>query len=100
MYCLSTAKTVGNTGFFVKSYKNNRTKKADTPMGICFFGMLGTRKGGTSAHTGVKIESWRAIFSPWESPLYSRCIRYGCRWNINFSDSRTHWYSKTISQIL
>jgi hypothetical protein len=28
----------------------------------------GTRKGGTSAHTGAKIESWRAIFSPWESP--------------------------------
>ena len=27
-----------------------------------------TRKGGTSPQTGVKIESWRAIFSPWESP--------------------------------
>ena len=33
-----------------------------------FFIRLGTRKGGTSAHTGVKIESRRAIFSPWESP--------------------------------
>ena len=28
----------------------------------------GTRKGGTSEHTGAKIESGRAIFSPWESP--------------------------------
>ena len=38
----------------------------------------GTRKGGTSAHTGVKIESWRAIFSPWESPQKKDCIQYGC----------------------
>ena len=28
----------------------------------------GTRKGVTSPQTGAKIESWRAIFSPWESP--------------------------------
>ena len=31
---------------------------------------IGTRKGGSSAHTGAKIESWRAIFSPWESPSF------------------------------
>ena len=64
-------------------------KIADILSDICYFYLQsdGTRKGGTSAHTGVKIESWRAIFSPWESPSYSRCIRYGCRWNMNFQDS-------------
>jgi len=36
---------------------------------------MGIRKGGTSAHTGVKIESGRAIFSPWENPLVARRIR-------------------------
>ena len=39
----------------------------------------GNRKDGTSAHTGVKIESWRAIFSPWEIPFYARCNQYDCR---------------------
>ena len=38
----------------------------------------GLRKGGTSVHTGAKIESWRAIFSPWENPLIDRRIQYGC----------------------
>ena len=28
----------------------------------------GTQKGGASPQTGAKFESWRAIFSPWESP--------------------------------
>ena len=39
-------------------------------MPLLFFGTPKewTRKGGTSGHTGAKIESWRAIFSPWESP--------------------------------
>ena len=33
----------------------------------------GIRKGGTSPQTGAKIESGRAIFSPWENPwLYER----------------------------
>ena len=41
-------------------------------------GPEGTRKGGTSAHTGAKIESWRAIFSPWESPWSTDGSRYGC----------------------
>ena len=29
---------------------------------------IGLRNRTASAHTGAKIESWRAIFSPWESP--------------------------------
>ena len=39
-------------------------------MPLLFFGTPEgwTRKGGTSARTGAKIESGRAIFSPWESP--------------------------------
>ena len=36
---------------------------------VFFYGLDGTRKAGTSAHTGAKIESWRAIFRPWESPF-------------------------------
>ena len=36
---------------------------------LLFLIYVGIRKDGTSAHTGAKIESWRAIFSPWESPL-------------------------------
>ena len=32
----------------------------------------GIRKAGTSAHTGAKIESWRAIFRPWENPIGSK----------------------------
>ena len=48
--------------------------KTGMPSGIPVFGTPeGTRKGGTSAHTGAKIESWRAIFSPWESPWISGC---------------------------
>ena len=35
---------------------------------LLFLIYVGIRKDGTSAHTGAKIESWRAIFSPWESP--------------------------------
>ena len=46
--------------------------KRDTHPGIpLIYSVLrtgGTRKGGTSGHTGAKIESWRAIFRPWESP--------------------------------
>ena len=37
-----------------------------------------TRKGGTSPQIGAKIESERAIFSPWESPLILGRIQYGC----------------------
>ena len=45
-------------------------KNADTFSGICIFYLpvKGTRKGGTSVRTGAKIESWQAIFRPWESP--------------------------------
>ena len=46
----------------------------------------GTRKGGTSAHTGAKIESWRAIFSPWESPSNTRRIHCGCGLDLNCSE--------------
>ena len=38
----------------------------------------GIRKGGTSAHTGAKIESGRAIFSPWENPLAAERRQYAC----------------------
>ena len=38
----------------------------------------GIRKGGTGGYTGAKIESWRAIFSPWENPLVAGRIRCGC----------------------
>ena len=66
-------------------------KKRQTVWSVFFYGVgdIGIRKGGTSgaprsesksqwlpvatiqqfeAHTGAKIESWRAIFSPWENP--------------------------------
>ena len=49
-----------------------------------------TRKGGTSGHTGAKIESWRAIFSPWESPLIFGRIRYGCGRKSNNTTQARH----------
>ncbi len=65
MYCLLTAKTVDFQGSLPKSYKNNRTKKSRYPFGCLeFFVAEGTRKGDP-AFGWVKIESWRAIFSPW-----------------------------------
>ena len=55
-------------------------KKRQTVWSVFFYGAgdIGIRKGGTSGHTGVKIESWRAIFSPWENPSLSERIRQGC----------------------
>ena len=45
--------------------------KEEIPFGISSFILCfareGTRKGGTSAHTGVKTCRWH-VFSPWESP--------------------------------
>ncbi len=45
--------------------------KRDTHPGIpLVYSVLrtgGTRKGGTSAHTGAKTVRW-TVFSPWESP--------------------------------
>ena len=45
--------------------------KEEIPKGISSFiscfAREGTRKGGTSAHTGVKTCRWH-VFSPWESP--------------------------------
>ena len=61
-------------------------QKSRYPSGYLLFwfsGKKGTRKGGTSACTGAKTVRW-TVFSPWESPSYSRCIRQGCRWNMNF----------------
>ena len=49
-----------------------------------------TRKGGTSPQTGVKSVRW-TLFSPWESPSKSRCIRYGCGWILNMSDTEKCW---------
>ena len=46
----------------------------------------GTRKGGTSPRTGAKSVRW-TLFSPWESPSKSRCIRYGCRLILNLSEN-------------
>ena len=74
--------------------------KEEIPFGISSFilrcAQEGTRKDGTSAHTGAKIESWRAIFSPWESPSYFRRIRYGCGWNRNFTSGmpQTGYFDK------
>ena len=45
---------------------------------LFFLVCAGIRKADTSALTGVKIESWRAIFRPWENPLIDRRIQYGC----------------------
>ena len=40
--------------------------------GALIFGIrCGTRKGGTSAHTGAKSVRW-TLFSPWESPMNIR----------------------------
>ena len=87
---MDRASDSGSEGWGFESLPVYQTNKRDTHPGIpliCFaLRAGGTRKGGTSAHTGAKIESWRAIFSPWESPLYSRRIRYGCGWDINCPD--------------
>ena len=45
---------------------------------LFFLVCTGIRKADTSALTGVKIESWRAIFRPWENPFLSERIPSGC----------------------
>ena len=55
-------------------------KKEEAQRAFLFFGTPEerTRKGGTRAHTGAKIVSWRVIFSPWESPNKQDGILVGC----------------------
>ena len=60
MYCLSTAKTISNTEFFIKSYKNNRTKKRRWRMPSPLFGTP-ARKGLEhliAARTSAAGEGW------------------------------------------
>ena len=56
-----------------------------------YFAEAGIRKGGTSGHTGVKIESWRAIFSPWENPLISGRSPCGCGQKLIMFANTTQW---------
>ena len=71
---MDRASDSGSEGWGFESLPVYQVKKKDTHTGILLFYFAlrakGTRKGGTSAHAGVKIESWRAIFSPWESPSF------------------------------
>ena len=69
---MDRASDSGSEGWGFESLPACQTNKRDTRQGIPFIRSAlraeGTRKGDTSLQTGVKIESWRAIFSPWESP--------------------------------
>jgi len=62
--------TVGRDGLTERNLNllpmGSRCKRV--PSGVYRLGEA--RKGGTSPQTGAKIESWRAIFSPWESPSF------------------------------
>ena len=71
--------SVGQGFESLPAYQKNGKYQMVLPVFLC---VGRTRKGGTSPQTGVKIESWRAIFSPWESPAGFRCIPWGCRWNL------------------
>ena len=56
-------------------------EKEDQQMLVFFFVLwkMGDLKGrGYPVHTGAKIESWRAIFSPWESPFISERSPQDC----------------------
>ena len=66
--CSEIEKRLGKCRFFEKSYKNTRTKNADTHLGIRIFDTPGgTRKG-------VKKTCRWHVFSPWESPSKFRRI--------------------------
>ena len=69
---MDRASDSGSEGWGFESLPAYQINKRDTHPGIpLVYSVLrtgGTRKGDTSPQTGVKIESWRAIFSPWESP--------------------------------
>ena len=60
------------------SNPSSSAKKHPTTLWLgVFYHRMGIRKGGTSAYTGAKIESWRAIFSPWENPWTCERTRMG-----------------------
>ena len=74
------------TVFFEKSYKNTRTKKEVVLTDGLFFGMwVGLERAALPLARQQSVH--RTLCCPWESPSKSRCIRYGCRLNLNMSEN-------------
>ena len=78
---MDRASDSGSEGWGFESLPVYQINKRDTHLGIpLIYSVLrtgGTRKGGP-AKGWAKIESWRAIFSPWESPWMGDGRQYVC----------------------